>query len=478
MSLREAYPKPQLPNSHYFFSLARGERIRTFALRPAMLWALIGLVPLLGLWSAGTTLFIAFHDDMLSALVARQAEMQNAYEDRLADARSQLDRVTSRQLLDQTSFEGKMHELLSRQALLEQRGSIVAALVSRETTASIAERGHSRPVLTRAPSNALTAIGAASPAGGGPSDSVLDSTKAFAPLDAPAGLIPRAPKPRPVDEPTAAAGQHDRTSMLTRSIGDAQAIDDVSAAAENPDVAAPTRLNLIAYSLDQMEKRQMKALGQVGAVAERGAARLRAVFASAGFEADKLTPPSGAASAQGGVGGPYIPLKIDPDAPAFDKAVTSAERALVAEDRLLRVMPFMPLRRPLIGEANVTSPFGYRNDPFLGRPALHPGVDLVQEYGAGILATGAGKVIHAGPMGGYGNMVEIDHGNGLTTRYGHMSAVLVEEGQEVKAGDELGRIGSTGRSTGPHLHYEVRQDGEPVDPTRFLRAGEGLMASE
>ena len=171
MSLRQAYPKPQLPNSHYFFSLARGENIRTFALRPALLWALIGLIPVLALWSAGASLFIAFHDDMLGALVARQAEMQNAYEDRLADARSQLDRVTSRQLLDQTSFEGKVHELLSRQAQLEQRGSIVATLVSRETTASINERGRSRQNPARAASNALTAIGAASPANS--SDSVL-----------------------------------------------------------------------------------------------------------------------------------------------------------------------------------------------------------------------------------------------------------------------------------------------------------------
>ena len=81
-------------------------------------------------------------------------------------------------------------------------------------------------------------------------------------------------------------------------------------------------------------------------------------------------------------------------------------------------------------------------------------------------------------MGGYGNMVEIDHGNGLATRYGHMSEILVEEGQEVKAGAVLGRLGSTGRSTGPHLHYEVRVDGEPVDPERFLQAGAPLFASE
>ena len=77
-------------------------------------------------------------------------------------------------------------------------------------------------------------------------------------------------------------------------------------------------------------------------------------------------------------------------------------------------------------------------------------------------ATGAGRVIHAGPMGGYGNMVEIDHGGGLTTRYGHLAEILVEEGQDVPAGAPLGRLGSTGRSTGPHLHYEVRVDGDPV----------------
>ncbi len=81
-------------------------------------------------------------------------------------------------------------------------------------------------------------------------------------------------------------------------------------------------------------------------------------------------------------------------------------------------------------------------------------------------------------MGGYGNMVEIDHGNGLTTRYGHLSEVLVEEGQQVKANEVVGRIGSTGRSTGPHLHYEVRVDGEPVDPARFLKAGGLLLASD
>jgi len=475
MSVREAYPKPRLPTSHYFFSLARGESMRTFALRPGVFWSMLALAPILAVWGLGASLFIAFHDDMLGAIVAREAEMQYAYEDRLAEAHAELDRVTSRQLLDQNSFEGKVHELLSRQAQLEQRTSIVASMagqagLGRDTTASIPERPHVKQAAAgpKAPASALLAIGAAhAPA---PADSVLDSVKAFA-IESDGGLPPALAKPRPLEEPRAP----ERTSALPADDLDQGALADLADAANNPDVAAPTRLSLISHSLDRMEKRQIAALGQIGSAAAQTISRLRGVMDEAGIDADKLSAPPQAAA---GVGGPFIPVKVDMNAPAFDKAVSSLERSLVTEDRLRRTVPFMPVRRPLTGEADVSSPFGYRPDPFLGRPALHPGVDLVQAYGATIKATGAGRIVHAGPMGGYGNMVEIDHGNGLATRYGHMSEILVEEGEEVEAGAALGRIGSTGRSTGPHLHYEVRVDGEPVDPTRFLRAGDGLLVAE
>ena len=98
----------------------------------------------------------------------------------------------------------------------------------------------------------------------------------------------------------------------------------------------------------------------------------------------------------------------------------------------------------------------------------------MQPYGSEIKATALGRVVHAGPMGGYGNASRSTTATASSTRYGHMSEVLVAEGQMVKAGDTIGRIGSTGRSTGPHLHYEVRVDGEPVDPERFLTAGADL----
>ena len=130
MSVRESFPRAKLPRSHYFLSVARGESVRTMACRPFALWSAAALLPLVLLWASAASLYIAFHDDMLGVYVARQAEMQNAYEDRLAEARAELDRVASRQLLDQNSFEGKMHDLLSRQARLEQRDAIVAALAS------------------------------------------------------------------------------------------------------------------------------------------------------------------------------------------------------------------------------------------------------------------------------------------------------------------------------------------------------------
>src|SRR5258705_9751787 len=139
--------------------------------------------------------------------------------------------------------------------------------------------------------------------------------------------------------------------------------------------------------------------------------------------------------------------------------------------RLNATLALVPYRKPVIGEVEFTSGFGVRSDPFLGRPAMHSGLDFRSETGDPVRATANGVVESAGWNGGYGNMVEIDHGNGFSTRYGHMSKIEVKVGQQIKIGQIIGRVGSTGRSTGPHLHYETRIDGDAVDPQKFLRAG-------
>ncbi len=107
---------------------------------------------------------------------------------------------------------------------------------------------------------------------------------------------------------------------------------------------------------------------------------------------------------------------------------------------------------------------------------MHSGIDFRAEQGSPVRSTAPGRVVGAEYSGGYGNMVEIDHGNGITTRYAHLSAILVSEGQQVAQGTVVGRVGSTGRSTGPHLHYETRIEGDAVDPQRFLRAGNRFLA--
>lgn len=117
----------------------------------------------------------------------------------------------------------------------------------------------------------------------------------------------------------------------------------------------------------------------------------------------------------------------------------------------------------------ITSDFGIRVDPVYGGQSYHEGIDIADDYGTQVVATAAGTVTFAGPTdGGYGNLVEIDHGNGIVTRYGHNSVVLVSPGQQVRQGDVISLMGSTGKSTGSHLHYEVDVNGTPVDPIVFL----------
>jgi murein DD-endopeptidase MepM/ murein hydrolase activator NlpD len=116
----------------------------------------------------------------------------------------------------------------------------------------------------------------------------------------------------------------------------------------------------------------------------------------------------------------------------------------------------------------VTSGFGYRTHPIFGGRRLHAGIDLRAATGTRVESAADGVVVHAGWRGGYGNAVVVDHGGGLATLYGHLSAVHVDVGEEVDAGEAIGAAGSTGGSTGPHLHFEVRSDGTPVDPRTFL----------
>ena len=137
----------------------------------------------------------------------------------------------------------------------------------------------------------------------------------------------------------------------------------------------------------------------------------------------------------------------------------------------------VPSSKP-VQTATYTSAFGVRSDPFRGSAAMHAGIDLAAPMGTPIYATADGVVDHAEWSGGYGNMVEIDHGKGLQTRFGHLSRILVHPGERVVRGQEIALMGSTGRSTGSHLHYEVRIDGGAVNPIPFMKSNDYLIAMQ
>jgi murein DD-endopeptidase MepM/ murein hydrolase activator NlpD len=200
--------------------------------------------------------------------------------------------------------------------------------------------------------------------------------------------------------------------------------------------------------------------------------RMRGVVSDLGLNLANLE----AAVPRTAMGGPFVPVKLTASSGPFEKQLSRINSTRAEMDRLNRTLALVPYRKPVIGEVEFTSGFGVRSDPFLGRPAMHTGLDFRAATGDPVRVTAYGKVVSAGWSGGYGRMIEVDHGNGLATRYGHLSEINVKVGEIVKIGQVVGLVGSTGRSTGPHLHYETRIDGEAVDPQKFLRAGVRLSA--
>ena len=179
------------------------------------------------------------------------------------------------------------------------------------------------------------------------------------------------------------------------------------------------------------------------------------------------------AAAQLGQGGPYEPVKADSDS-TFKQLFSSWKKL----DNLSVGAIAVPSEKP-VRMAAFTSGYGVRSDPFGGGAARHMGIDLAGPTGTPIYATADGVVSASGyNNGGYGNLIKLDHGRGVETRYGHLSAMLVAAGQRVARGQLIGRMGSTGRSTGSHLHYEVRIEGKAVNPIPFMKSTDYLLAMQ
>lgn len=400
--------------------IARGDSIRHFTIRPWMIAVAGSFAMAAFIGYLGATTYLVMRDDLIGATVTRQARMQQVYEDRISALRTQIDRVTSRQMLDQQLMEDKVAELMTRQAALTQR------------------HGRLGPILEKA----------------------LGATSGADPVPVPSG--------RPDERASLETGD-------TTALAYAGAIDPMKTGSvfdailkPNSDESAADRADRafieINRTLRTIEGEQVAKLQSLTEETWRKAEAIAVAASDAGINLRSFNGDSG-------TGGPLLhQASYDGTASSFETHVEELDTALTVLDKVKAEVDSYPLASPAPGK-QTTSGFGYRSDPFLGTRAMHSGIDFRGAVGEPIRATAAGTVVRAGWNGGYGRMVEIDHGNGFTTRYAHMSDISVAEGAKVEVGATVGLIGSSGRSTGPHLHYEVRKDGNAVDPLKFLKTG-------
>ncbi len=406
--------------------LASGDRVRHMTVRPWMTAIAFSVAGMFTIGYLAATSYLVLRDGLIGATMARQARMQHDYEDRISSLRAQVDRVTSRQLLDQQVVEERVEKLFRQQLALTERNGKLDTLLNRAGNAGLSATPEANP--------------------------------------APDG------EPAPAYDRQASAGQKAIDRLLGRDDGGAKqaSLSALSYAAPSAGTGesvadrADRMFSRVTLSLKDIERQQLSRIQALTAGAEQTADAIESILNRTGIEvADTSTEAADA------IGGPFIePVASD----SFEQTLGGLDTALNRLDQMRETARRLPFANPSPG-SQITSRFGNRTDPFLGRLALHAGIDFRLPTGSEVRATGAGTVLTAGRSGGYGILVEIDHGNGIVTRYAHLSRTLVKSGDTVDTGDAIGLSGTTGRSTGPHLHYEVRRDGRATDPGRFLSAG-------
>ena len=232
------------------------------------------------------------------------------------------------------------------------------------------------------------------------------------------------------------------------------------------------RLDVIEENFGRLTQDHGSVIARLDESASESLGAIERTIAMTGLDVDRLLQRVGTGS--NGQGGPFIAFTEEQPGTELANRLARLESQIDRMDGLQRVLATLPLASPL-DNGWQTSPYGKRRDPIDGRWALHSGLDMTSHARSPIYATAPGRVTFVGWRGGLGKMVEIDHGLGVRTRYGHMRAIYVERGQKIDFRDWLGRLGNTGRSTGSHLHYEILIDGNPQDPAKFLRAGKHVF---
>ncbi len=397
--------------------VSRNGKTRQFVIRPVFFSIAVcsAIMLMVGYFSA--TAYLVFRDDLISASFANQARVKHEYEDRIAALRTKLDRVTSRQLLDQQAIEARVQELMARQDSIGQRSSRMTNLLD-----AAKKRG-------------------------------LNATRTT-------GAIP-VPTLNPVKTDNITTGSIDTSNTQIQTASSYQSFVKT----DNP--YSPTLstnftqelFGSVAQQIGVIDTSQRAEVDELRIAAASKAAKITSILKSSGVRVPQMP--------KSGVGGPFVPL--DHSVP-FEAHLEALESTLDHYDNISGIARKMPFANPIPG-AQISSRFGHRKDPFNGRSAMHSGMDFKATTGTPVLATGDGVIIKAGRNGGYGKVVEVRHQDGIISRYAHLSRISVRNGQKVRLGQTIGKVGSTGRSTGPHLHYEVRKNGDARNPSSYMKTG-------
>lgn len=235
------------------------------------------------------------------------------------------------------------------------------------------------------------------------------------------------------------------------------------------------RTKHLEVALDDVRGSHVKLLRRFGEMALGNSGQLEKAISMTGLDVNRLVATH---REESGMGGPFIPLpKDDFGNPEIRADLAALNHRIDRWDSLNALLKVLPMVPP-IGEFSLNSSFGARNDPINEQTGIHEGVDMGASMRTPVKASALGRVTFAGWSGRYGRLVTIDHGLGVETRYAHLDKIMVKVGQKIGPDSTLGLLGNSGRSTGPHLHYEVRIDGRPRDPMRFIKAGRYVLKEQ
>jgi len=406
----------------------KGDRITSQVVlqtRVYMLFSLLFLI-IFG-WLALTTFYVFFKDDLLQAAVNERRTLVDRYEAELDLLRDQMNASHAQHKADFSNYARIMDSLVNKQSVLSARHDAITKLVG-EAGMSPEELNAAISSKTRPAPNPATYGRPRVEGTGGP---FISFNKA----------------------------SNKQKSTVQLALNNTQ-----TALKRNNMIGA---FDEFRFALQQTEEQQFEALDLLQNITLDQAETYLDVF-----DAVRLKAPANATRLLTNLRtSTYEATSSDPT--AFQRRLQDVYQSKDALTNLQEAIVYVPTAEPM-KNGRITSNFGRRNDPFLRRLAFHSGIDYGAGTGTPILATANGTVKTADWKGGYGKAVEIDHGNGVMTRFGHMSAFNVVEGQKVRKGQVIGYVGSTGRSTGPHLHYETNVHNDAVDPKRFLKAAHML----